>query len=163
MSQPVLHFEERSYPFEKANNATIQSMISSLLTIRESISPFLERISANESWAKYGAFRGRMTESLTHNDFLVLSTAQRASILEKPFSYTDVQDLVWEMNGKTMNTQSIYNSLTRLSNNNLIIELSVDVSNENASQLFSITRYGAMVMSINLVHEEVRNEAILAK
>lgn len=159
MAQPILH-SERTFPHEKANLRTIESMASALKIIVEGVRPALAQIAASEQLAKYAAFRGRMQEPLTQNDHLLLATAQQAEIHDRPFSYSDVQDLVWEMNGKTMNTQSIYNSLERLLNNNLIAEIS---SNESSSQMFKITPYGKDVIALSLINEEVRNEAIRSK
>ncbi len=160
MSQLTANFNERTHTFERTSPKTLESMKTSLGFIHDALKPVLERLFVDEALAKYGAFSGRMHEPLTANDYLLLSTAQRAKIIGKTFSYSDVQDLVWEMNGKTMNTQSIYNSLKRLLNNNLIGEVTNDLSN---AQEFQITKFGSEVMALSLINEEVRNEAILAK
>ena len=160
MGQSIAHFDERTHTFERATPKTLESMRNSLSIIREALRPVIEKISIDEALSKYGAFSGRMQEPLTANDYLILSTAQRAKVLGRNFSYADVQDLIWEMNGKTMNTQSIYNSLRRLLSNNLIKEAS---DAQSVAQEFQITSFGSDVMAISLINEEVRYEAILAK
>ncbi len=160
MAHSIAQYDERTHTFERASASTLESMRSSLAFIKTALSPVLEKLVTNEAVAKYAAYSNRLQEQLTPNDYMVLATALRANIVGKSFSYSDIQDLVWEMNGKTMNTQSIYNSLRRLVNNNLIRETSDDKA---SAQSFEITSYGSDVLALSLINEEVRYEALLAK